>query len=179
MVSLSVSSFNIQTHIESHIPNKWKNYLHDFKVSTFIHFETLHWIVLLLFQLHKFSLLSCWYWWWQSLQGVPTRTHIAEVRFEVSAVVTKKITVFWDLKQYLPAHCQYLEWTFCLHLPFWWRQQFFQNVGNDLPDHIAATHKTVLFTKPTVILHTFIIMPIYLSSVSSFLFYFCGELFIQ
>jgi hypothetical protein len=32
-----------------------------------------------------------------------------EVRFEVSAVVTKKITVFWDLKQYLPTHCQYLE----------------------------------------------------------------------
>ena len=109
-----------------------------------------------------------------SFQGVLTRTHKAEVRFEVSAVVTKKITVFWDLKQYVPAHCQYLECTFCLHLPLQWRQQFFQNTGNDLLDHIAATHKTVLFTKPTIIFHSFIIMLICLSSAPSFLFYFCG-----
>jgi hypothetical protein len=96
-----------------------------------------------------------------SLQGVPTRTHKAEVRFEVSAVVTKKVTVFRDLKQYLPAHCQYLERNLCLHLPFQWRQQFFQKNGNDLLDHIVATHKTVLFMKPAIISHTFIIMPIY------------------
>jgi hypothetical protein len=72
-----------------------------------------------------------------------------------------------------------LERTFCLYWCFWWRQQFFQNTGNDLPDHIAATNRTLLFMKPTVMLHTFIIMPFCLQSESLFLFYFCGELFMQ